>query len=776
MKQLLITILFFVLALVSASAQSRNTTRADKIEARRELKIANRSVKGISQAGTISGAGSHDSLVTQKGVKDYVTSLSFGTTLPQFRLAVGNSSNQLSSDPNLVYNATGLGIGTSSPAFGIDIALATGLRNSRAAADFTAASGVQYYHTGLNRFRGHNGTSFLNFLQTPVDAPVNGQIIRVNGDGYATMSERFVFRSDNLGVDEITSPTHFFDAQGTRAGVTGIQITNKSTSGYSGFRGNDTGGGERFFSGWGNASVSETWRASKGYIGTGDVDLAVSLNRSFPLLYLQHNATGSLQRVGFGTATPAASIDFALGPIMLHKASSDPAGASAMMYTRASDGAIRYHNGTSWGGIVRTSPGQILYGSNDGSDLQSSNGFTFTSSGLLVTPTVIGTGLQVRSSQAALVGIGPLTGQLNLEFGYASGVSNFFNDVLAGDAVIRGPASTSNRRLLLGIESAVGTGPSTMQIGLGTVGINLGTNTSTYPLDVRGNLTGDNVLSIRNTSASGYSTIIAFDNTGTTAFQVGYANASTGHPLINARNYFSGNNKDFVFSTNSASTALLFLQQSNQRIGIGNITTPTERLHVQDNIRATGRLILGSNQTQIIEGSGSPEGVVIAPPGSIYSNNSGTGDFAVYVKASGSGSTGWEPINIGSTRQLSATDDVTLTIDQSLFNNYKKIYIVANLTAGASNNMSITPPPPSASNRFRSMTIVCNDANATNNISLSSSSGLYYASSGTAAPSTQSSITLTGSSTSVVVAEFVCMEPTTGNFRWVLMSKSAISN
>lgn len=46
---------------------------------------------------------------------------------------------------------------------------------------------------------------------------------------------------------------------------------------------------------------------------------------------------------------------------------------------------------------------------------------------------------------------------------------------------------------------------------------------------------------------------------------------------------------------------------------------------------------LGSGGPSISAGSGSPEGVVTAEPGSLYLDTTG----GLYVKASGSGNTGW---------------------------------------------------------------------------------------------------------------------------------------
>lgn len=50
--------------------------------------------------------------------------------------------------------------------------------------------------------------------------------------------------------------------------------------------------------------------------------------------------------------------------------------------------------------------------------------------------------------------------------------------------------------------------------------------------------------------------------------------------------------------------------------------------------------LAGQNVT-ITAGSGSPQGVVTAPPGSIYLNTSGGASTTIWVKESGTGNTGW---------------------------------------------------------------------------------------------------------------------------------------
>lgn len=45
--------------------------------------------------------------------------------------------------------------------------------------------------------------------------------------------------------------------------------------------------------------------------------------------------------------------------------------------------------------------------------------------------------------------------------------------------------------------------------------------------------------------------------------------------------------------------------------------------------------------SDVLSGTGSPEGVVTATPGTLYTNDSGGGGTTLYVKETGVGNTGW---------------------------------------------------------------------------------------------------------------------------------------
>lgn len=58
--------------------------------------------------------------------------------------------------------------------------------------------------------------------------------------------------------------------------------------------------------------------------------------------------------------------------------------------------------------------------------------------------------------------------------------------------------------------------------------------------------------------------------------------------------------------------------------------------HMEDGIELAASLV-----TLVRSGEGSPEGVVAAPVGTLYLNSSGSSGTTLYVKESGTGSTGW---------------------------------------------------------------------------------------------------------------------------------------
>lgn len=61
----------------------------------------------------------------------------------------------------------------------------------------------------------------------------------------------------------------------------------------------------------------------------------------------------------------------------------------------------------------------------------------------------------------------------------------------------------------------------------------------------------------------------------------------------------------------------------------------------------TGDIVSGTTGQKVATGTGSPEGVITAPVGSLYMRSDGGTNTSVYIKETGSGNTGWIAISSG---------------------------------------------------------------------------------------------------------------------------------
>ena len=122
--------------------------------------------------------------------------------------------------------------------------------------------------------------------------------------------------------------------------------------------------------------------------------------------------------------------------------------------------------------------------------------------------------------------------------------------------------------------------------------IGMGISIPRSSLDVTGDFTNKNVLTIQNTSNSGYSSVDMMDNTGTLRGTFGYANASTS-AFFSGKDYFNIYGSDFVF-TNNSGVYNFFIKGSNGYIGL-NTNTPSERLHLVGNFYLNGAFMPGGD-------------------------------------------------------------------------------------------------------------------------------------------------------------------------------------
>lgn len=100
------------------------------------------------------------------------------------------------------------------------------------------------------------------------------------------------------------------------------------------------------------------------------------------------------------------------------------------------------------------------------------------------------------------------------------------------------------------------------------------------------------------------------------------------------------NESSFLFS-DTAPNGFQIRAQNRENILLGTAAGSTEvfRITAAGALTVTGPI--GQGGVVWTSGSGSPEGVVTAPVGSLYSRTDGAAGTSLYVKESGSGNTGW---------------------------------------------------------------------------------------------------------------------------------------
>ena len=122
--------------------------------------------------------------------------------------------------------------------------------------------------------------------------------------------------------------------------------------------------------------------------------------------------------------------------------------------------------------------------------------------------------------------------------------------------------------------------------------IGMGITIPRSSLDVTGDYTNKNVITVQNTSSTGFSSVDMLDNTGALKGTFGYANSGTGGNFA-SKDYFNSYGSDLLFTANSGSYHL-FLKGGTGNIGI-NTNTPSERLHVVGNFYLNGAFMPGGN-------------------------------------------------------------------------------------------------------------------------------------------------------------------------------------
>jgi hypothetical protein len=183
----------------------------------------------------------------------------------------------------------------------------------------------------------------------------------------------------------------------------------------------------------------------------------------------------------------------------------------------------------------------------------------------------------------------------------------------------------------------------------GNVGI--GTSSPAAALHVVKSNSGGNVVTLQNTSASGYSSADFYSSSNALSGTFGFGNSGTGAPFT-GRNYFNTYGNDFVFANGSSPS--FFIQGSTNNVGVNN-TSPSEKLDVTGNIRFSGALM--PNNT--------------AGTAGYFLQSNGAGSAPTWTDP---GSSGWllDGNNVSSERDLGTISNYALPI---ITNNVERMRI-----------------------------------------------------------------------------------------------------
>jgi hypothetical protein len=122
-----------------------------------------------------------------------------------------------------------------------------------------------------------------------------------------------------------------------------------------------------------------------------------------------------------------------------------------------------------------------------------------------------------------------------------------------------------------------------------------------------------------------------------TYFNAGYKYKATAA----AARYEISNGQHFWFTalSGTAGTAITFTQRMQLENGVGDLTLDTGSLKFGT---ADKGIVFSGNSSVLWRcGAGTPEGAVAAPVGSLFTRTDGGANTTLYVKESGTGSTGW---------------------------------------------------------------------------------------------------------------------------------------
>lgn len=189
--------------------------------------------------------------------------------------------------------------------------------------------------------------------------------------------------------------------------------------------------------------------------------------------------------------------------------------------------------------------------------------------------------------------------------------------------------------------------------------LGIGTSTPSKALDVHGPYTGSNVVTVQNTSSTGFSSIDFYSSANALSTTFGFANSGVGGFFAN-RSYMNCYGNDFVLTHNSG-TYDIFIQGSSGNVGINN-SNPASTLDVTGNLSLSNTGTAGELRLYEPSAAGSNYSSFKSTTQSAninYTLPSADGSSGAVLKTDGSGALSWSNVGIVKYARKSANESVT---------------------------------------------------------------------------------------------------------------------
>ncbi len=203
------------------------------------------------------------------------------------------------------------------------------------------------------------------------------------------------------------------------------------------------------------------------------------------------------------------------------------------------------------------------------------------------------------------------------------------------------------------------TGSSNLYWDNTNVRLGIGVSAPTRALDVKGPYSGSNLISVWNTSATGYSSVDFLNELGSLSATFGFANSGVGGIFAN-RAYMNSYYSDFVLTRNSSEYNIL-IQGSSGYVGIGT-NAPSTNLDVAGHLNLSNSGSASELRFQEPSASGTNYSSFKAGTQSAtinYTLPTADGSNGATLKTDGSGTLSWSNVGTVKYARKSANESVT---------------------------------------------------------------------------------------------------------------------